>query len=87
MAGSLGVDVEPACAVELTEVHMGGEAWWSLGFEATGPDGLRRGVLEATAMLVFAQALPGGAELGMHESTSYAEWLHRRQDASHQPSA
>ena len=28
---------EPACAVELTEVFTGGEAWWSLGFEATGP--------------------------------------------------
>jgi hypothetical protein len=32
--------------------------WWSLGFEATGPASLLRGGLEATAELVFAQALP-----------------------------
>ena len=27
----------PECGVELTEVRSGGETWWSLGFEATGP--------------------------------------------------
>ena len=49
--------------------------WWTLGFEATGPASLLRSALEATAALVFAQALPGGVEPGPDESRSYAEWL------------
>ena len=65
---------EPGCEVELTEVHAGGRDWWSLGFEATGPAGLLRRGLEATAALVFACAVPG-AELGPDESRSYAQWL------------
>lgn len=69
---------DAACAVELTDVRAGGEAWWSLGFEATGPAVLLRGTLEGTAELVFEQALPGGVELGLSPSQSYAEWLSRR---------
>jgi hypothetical protein len=61
--------------VELTEVRMGGRDWWTLGFEATGPADLLRSELQATAALVFAQALPGGVEPGPDESRSYAEWL------------
>ena len=63
------------CAVELTEVRVRGEAWWSLGLEATGPVGLLSNGLEATATLVFARAVPGGVELGLNDSTSYAQWL------------
>ena len=44
--------------VELTEVRTGGQDWWTLGFEATGPADLLRSELQATAALVFAQALP-----------------------------
>ena len=69
---------EPACAVELTEVLTRGEAWWTLGFEATGPADLLRGELEAAAALVFAQALPGEVELSAEGSRSYAEWLWQR---------
>ena len=72
------LDEEPGCAVELTEIRTRGEAWWSLGFEATGPADLLRGELEATAALVFAESPPGGAELGTEDSRSYAEWLWRR---------
>jgi hypothetical protein len=72
---------QPACAVELTEVFTGGEAWWSLGFEATGSADLLRGVLEATAALVFAGALPGGVDVGMDDCRSYAEWLWQQPDA------
>jgi hypothetical protein len=61
--------------VELTEVHSGGEHWWTLGFEATGPASLLRSELEATAALVFAQALPGGVQPGPGDSRSYAQWL------------
>ena len=73
-----GLDGEPRCAVELTEVSTHGQDWWTLGFEATGPADLLRGELHATAALVFAQALPGGVEPGMDDSGSYAEWLSPR---------
>ena len=66
---------EPGCAVELTEIRMGGEAWWTLGFEATGPDSRLRRELEATTALVFTDVLPGGMEFGAGSSKSYAEWL------------
>ena len=75
VAGGPGPAGEPGCTVELTEVRMGGQAWWSLGFEATGPAGLLRSRLQATAVLVFAHDLPGGVELGTDNSRSYAEWL------------
>ena len=68
----------PGCAVELTDVHAGGEAWWTLGFEATGPPDVLLSELEAATALVFATALPGGLELGAHDSRSYAEWLQRQ---------
>jgi hypothetical protein len=71
----------PGCAVELTEVHARGEAWWTLGFEATGPTSGQRSELEAAAALVFAQALPGGVELGTEECSSYTQWLRQRLDA------
>lgn len=68
----------PGCAVELTDVHAGGEAWWTLGFEATGSPDVLLSELEAAAALVFAIALPGGLELGLHDSRSYAQWLQRQ---------
>ena len=77
LARGPGRGQEPGCEVELTEVHTGGQDWWSLGFEATGPADLLRSELEAAAALVFAQALPGGVELGPDESSSYARWLCR----------
>ena len=67
----------PGCAVELTDIHIGGEAWWTLGFEATGPARGLRNELQAAAALVFAQALPGGVELVMDDSRSYLQWLSR----------
>jgi hypothetical protein len=77
VAGAPGLGGEPRCEVELTEVRTGGQDWWTLGFEAAGPAGLLRSALQATAALVFAQALPGGVEPGPDESRSYAEWLCR----------
>jgi hypothetical protein len=67
--------------VELTGVHAGGEAWSALGFEATAPADALRGELDAAAALVFAQALPGGVELGLGDSESYAQWLRQRPPA------
>jgi hypothetical protein len=79
-AGIPGPGREPGCAVELTEIRMGGEAWWTLGFEATGPVAVLRHELEATTALVFADALPAGVEFGAGSSKSYAEWLGLRPD-------
>jgi hypothetical protein len=76
-----GLGREPQCAVELTEVRTRGRDWWTLGFEATGPDDLLRHALQATAALVFAQALPGSVEPGPDESRSYIEWLRQRPGA------
>jgi hypothetical protein len=70
-----GLGGEPRCEVELTEIRMSGQDWWTLGFETTGPTDLLRSELQATAALVFAHALPGGVEPGPGESRSYAEWL------------
>jgi len=77
-ARSRGPGEEPGCAVELTEVRAAGEAWWTLGFEATGPRHVLRGEVDAAAALVFALAPPGGLELGVGDSRSYAAWLRRQ---------
>jgi len=63
------------------EILAAGQAWWSLGFEATGPAGLLGSALRATAALVFAHDMPGGAELATGHSRSYAEWLAAGADA------
>jgi hypothetical protein len=68
---------EAACAVELTEIHSGVHAWWSLGFEATGPADLLHSGLQNAAVQIFAQAMPGDVELGMSDCQSYAQWLRR----------
>jgi hypothetical protein len=78
-APGAGPDQEAGCEVELTEIRTRGETWWTLGFEATGAAGLLRSGLEAAAATVFAPALPGGVELGIEDSASYALWLSRRQ--------
>ena len=75
VALAVGLGDERRCEVELTEVHTGAQDWWTLGFEATGPADLLRSELQATATLVFALALPGGAQPGPDESSSYAQWL------------
>jgi hypothetical protein len=72
--GLPGPGEEPVCAVELTDVRVCGEAWWTLGFEATGP-ARTLGDVKAAAALVFARVPPAGLEFGAKDSTSYAEWL------------
>jgi hypothetical protein len=76
-AGPPGPGAKRGCGVELTEIGVDSEAWWSLGFEAAGPAsvGLLRRDLEAAAALVFARELPAARELGPDDSMSYAEWL------------
>ena len=52
VASGPGLGQQPRCEVELTEVHIRGQDWWTLGFEATGPADLLRNEIEATAALV-----------------------------------
>jgi hypothetical protein len=85
--GRLQADVperaaEPACAVELTEIRSGGETWWSLGLEATGPAEWLRPMLLDTAVLIFAQVPHSEVELDMSHCQSYAEWLSRHRSMS-----
>jgi hypothetical protein len=75
-----GLIQELGCEVELTEVGIGGQRWWTLGFEATGPADLLRNEVEATAAAVFARAMPDAMKLGPNESRSYAEWLGQMPD-------
>ena len=75
---STGLDQQPRCAVELTEVFSSGQDWWTLGFEAAGPEDALSHVLQATAARVFAQAMPGSAGPDLDESRSYMDWLRRR---------
>lgn len=70
-----GPATEPRCAVELTEIDAGAGAYWSLGFEATGPAELLHRVLHDSAALVFAQQPPGQVDLSMDCCQSYAQWL------------
>jgi hypothetical protein len=82
VSGRLTADVreqatESACTADLTEVRSGGETWWSLGFEATGPAALLRSTLQGTVALMFAKTPPGDVELDMSHSQSYADWLSR----------
>jgi hypothetical protein len=81
-ASADGLDQRARCAVELTDIMMGGKAWWTLGLEASGPTLERRGVLEAAAASVFAEPLPGGAELRMEDSRPYAEWLRQPRETT-----
>jgi hypothetical protein len=87
VAPAPGLGQQPRCEVELTEVRTRGQDWWSLGFEATGPAGLLRSELEATAALVFAHPLPSGLEPGPDQSRSYADWLSQRPGADSDPGA
>lgn len=70
--------LQARCAVELTELRVEHQDWWSLGLEATGPAGALRRGLEAAAALVFSQALPDDADLRIDDSRSYADWLRSR---------
>jgi hypothetical protein len=62
------------CSVELTEVDVLGQAWWTLGFEAGGRGAL--GGIKRTAAVVFAERLPTASAFRAEEACSYAEWIH-----------
>jgi hypothetical protein len=65
---------EAGCRVELTALRVQGRRWWTVGFEAFGPDADRVPALEAAAERFFgALDLPDG--LGADCSCGYPGWL------------
>ena len=69
---------EGSCAVELTDVSVVGERWWTLGFEAKGRSAATPASILAAAGLVFADPLPQGLKLDAADAMSYADWLRVR---------
>jgi hypothetical protein len=62
------------CSVELTQVEVLDQSWWTLGFEAGGRGALGR--IKHTAAVVFAEPLPAASAFRAEEACSYAEWIH-----------
>ncbi|MEM1043722.1 MAG: hypothetical protein AAGI91_13980 [Bacteroidota bacterium] len=61
------------CSMEIAEVGAAGRTWWSVCFEAFGPESEQAGLLRRTAAHVFARAAPPA--LGRACSMSYPRWL------------
>lgn len=66
---------DPLCAVELTEVEVLGELWWTVGFEVSGPGALDR--LHRAAAVVFGDPAAPVYSLGFDEASPYGEWIQR----------
>lgn len=62
------------CTLELTQLNVRGNDWWSLAFEATSDDDSLMDKLEAVANLVFKTY--NGSELQAQDSYAYPSWLH-----------
>lgn len=65
------------CAVELTDITVGDEPWWTLAFEASGPSSWRRRAVGNAATFAFAEPIPTDITLDLDNSVSYAQWLTR----------
>jgi hypothetical protein len=65
---------ERGCSVELTEMNVRDVEWWSVGFEAFGPDEAR---LRSTLELVATTCLDSQDHPALHAENSfdYPEWL------------
>lgn len=59
---------------ELTELNAPDGTWWTVGFEAFGPEGTRRESLERVMAHVLEE-LPAHRSLGERESMGYPAWL------------
>lgn len=68
---------EPGCSIELTEVTVGDEVWWTIGLESGGDPQARDRDLRATVDALLGDPLPG-ALFDPLDSMSYTEWLGSR---------
>jgi hypothetical protein len=72
---SRGGVLERGCGWEIAKVKVTGveEAWWSLGFEAFGPEsGLRDTLFPVAEYILSAGEAPS---LGLDDSSGYPRWL------------
>ena len=65
----------PGCTVELTEVAVGEERCWSLGFEVHGGSEPLEATLHATVGSLLPGPPPDGIRLDLGDSMSYPRWL------------
>ena len=65
---------EAGCEVELSEIQVDGQTWWSVCFEAFGPEDQLDRLLLDTARHVFAQSMPPTVLVSDH-SMGYPAWL------------
>jgi hypothetical protein len=68
-------ELDLGCKVELSEVTVRGESWWTVAFESFGK-GNRTMNLEPFARH-FLKVLPHGIALTERDSMAYPEWLSR----------
>jgi len=67
--------VSPGCTFELTEVVAAGQAWWTLGFEASGSAETLDPSLRICTDLVLGSQPHDRVELPADQSMSYVAWL------------
>lgn len=65
--------IDQGCTVELTQLSINDNNWWSLAFEALGEDDCLINNLQAVASEVFQTS--GGLKLQVQESYAYPSWL------------
>ncbi len=65
--------INQGCTVELTQLDINGNAWWSLAFEAEGEDNCLMDTLQAVATWVFKSYR--NPKLQVQDSYSYPSWL------------
>lgn len=65
--------IDQGCTVELTQLSINGNAWWSLAFEAEGEDDCLMDNLQAVANWVFKSYR--GSKLQGEDSYAYPTWI------------
>ena len=72
-AVSTDIDIDNGCSLEITDIEINGNKWWSIALEAFGEDFHLEDNLHATAALIFNSydRLP----LEAKNSFSYPSWL------------
>jgi hypothetical protein len=68
-----GDDALQGCSMELTDVEVFGQAWWTLGLEAFGDESALQEGLLTVAGHVVASHLP--VALDVQDSYGYPKWL------------
>jgi hypothetical protein len=71
--------------VELTDVTVDGQAWWTLAFEASGLSRLALDAMNAAAAVVFAGPVPADMPFLPDEAMTYSQWLQSPAFSTYRP--